>query len=154
MHQVELDGTRKYSKRSICSGAEGLRLNSQSEVEEVTCNCTRMHAPTRIDCLPIHFSAAEEVVTMLPTAAATPGRPTAATGINASSSVAISQRLCPRLKPACHLRQQTGIKSIIGIACTMGQPLAMPTQRLIMCDRLRLALSVCLPAREGNTCVL
>lgn len=90
MHQVELDGTRKYSKRSICSGAEGLRLNSQSEVEEVTCNCTRMHAPTRIDCLPIHFSAAEEVVTMLPTAAATPGRPTAATGINASSSVAIS----------------------------------------------------------------
>lgn len=60
MHQVELDGTRKYSKRSICSGAEGLRLNSQSEVEEVMCNCTRMHAPTRIDCLPIHFSAAEE----------------------------------------------------------------------------------------------
>ena len=68
--------------------------------------CMHPHTSTAYQ---IHFSAAEEVVTMLlwaahpdllSTAAPTPGRPTAATGINASSSVAISQRLCPCLKPA------------------------------------------------------
>lgn len=71
------------------------------------------------------------------TAAVTPGRP-AATGISASSSVAISRQLWPYLKvnhgDPPSLMSTDGHQRDKGLACTTGQLLATPPWRLIMFD--------------------
>lgn len=72
------------------------------------------------------------------TAAVTPGRPTAATGISASSSVSISWQLWPCLKP--NHRDPPSLMSADGhqmdnsLACITGQPPVTPPRRLIMFD--------------------
>lgn len=110
-----------------------------------------MYAPTHIHCLPINVLAAEDVVTKLVktahpelpqaallTAALTPGRPTAATGISASSSAAISQQLwlCLKLnhRDPPSLMSTDGHQMDNGLARAMGQPLAVPPRRLVMFD--------------------
>lgn len=108
--------------------------------------CVRTHPRLNVRCL-----AVEEAVSMwlqtghpvllqaeLLTAAVTSGRSTVASGITASSSVAISRQLWPSLKP--NHRDPTSLMSTDehqmdnGLAFATGQSLAMPPRRLIMVD--------------------
>lgn len=151
MHQPEVDGTRKYSKCSVCSEeGKGVMLSSYSKVEEVMHSYMYPHTIQAWMCIMILWVCRWKQ--LLQTAVA-PRRRTAANGISATSMQLWScLRLSRRNPPS--LMSTDGHQTEDSLARTTRDNhwLCHHGSSLCLTDWDQHWVCVCVQAQEWNMC--